>query len=78
METGRVCVNAAVPTDSCEAESAKSLKCALAYPESAGFGTEMAGCDVASARENQAGEAVTVDNAAEFSKVGVGRTSVRE
>ena len=65
METGRVCVNAAVTTDSCEADSAKTPKWALAYPESARSGTKMAGCDVTVTRENQTGEAETVDGAAE-------------
>ena len=64
METGRVCVNAAVTTDSCEAESSKPPKWALAFSESAGSGTEMAGCEVAVKRENQTGELGTVDDAA--------------
>ena len=42
METGRICANAAVTTDSCEAESAKPPKWALAYPESTCSGAEMA------------------------------------
>ena len=72
-----------MPTDSCEAESAKPLKWALAYPESAGSGTKMPGCDVAVTRKNQAGCAVTFDDAAErvgteVPKVGIRRTSIRE
>ena len=44
MDSGRICVNAAVTTESCET--------VLSYHKGASFGTEMAGCDVAVTREN--------------------------
>ena len=78
METGRVCVNAPVSTDSYEAESAKSPKWALAYPESAGSGTEMAGCDVAVTRENETAEMGTVDKPAERGGTDVSESSGQE
>ena len=78
METGRVCVNEAVTTDSCEAESAKPPKWALAYPESAGSGTEMTGCDMAVTRKNQSDEVGTVDDAAERVRTEVSESSGQE
>ena len=78
METGRVCVNADVSTDSCEAESAKPLKWALAYPESAGSGSKMAGFDVAVTRKNKTGEVGTVDDAAERVGTEVSESSGQE
>ena len=83
MQTGRVCVNAAVTTESCEAESAKPPKWALAHTESAGSGTEKAVCDVAVTRENQTGEVenftmLPSESATKFRKVAARKTSVRE
>ena len=70
MDSGRVRVNAAATTDSCDT--------VLAYRESAGSGTEMARCEVAVTRETQTGEVGKVHDAAERVGTEVSESSGQE